>query len=58
MDSCKTGKMHQQAKCYVCVLWLRNVVLKLPRVRIGHKLLVVKNGSLVHIASVRLWNPI
>ena len=28
----KTGKLYQQAMCYVCVLWSRKVVLKLPAV--------------------------
>ncbi len=30
MDSSKIGKLHQQATCYVYVLWLRDVVLKVP----------------------------
>ncbi len=42
----KTGELHQQATCYVYVLQLRNVVLKLPTACVASRPVVSLHSSL------------
>ncbi len=44
VDSSKAGELHPQATCYVYVLWLRNVVLKLAIVpcKVQHAMCVCR----------------